>query len=157
MITPSRKNQIYVWLVIAAGLAVTAYSGAHVTWAQLDVRFLFVAIATVLIGPRLSIRIPRVKAHISVSDTFVFLTILLSGGEVAILLATAEAACASVRIGKKNRTHLFNASVMACATFITVWSIRLLLVMLCGFGISIRRIILCSFAQWLWSSIWETR
>jgi len=126
MITPSRKNQIYVWLVIAAGLAVTAYSGAHVTWAQLNLRFLFIAIATILIGPRLSIRIPPVKAHISVSDTFVFLTILLSGGEVAILLATAEAACASVRIGKKNRTHLFNASVMACATFISVWSIRLL-------------------------------
>jgi len=125
MITPSRKNQIYVWLVIAAGLAVTAYSGAHVTRAQLDVRFLLLAIATILIGPRLSIRIPQVKAHISVSDTFVFLTILLFGGEVAILLATAEAACASVRIGKKNRTHLFNASVMASATFITVWSIRL--------------------------------
>jgi diguanylate cyclase (GGDEF)-like protein/PAS domain S-box-containing protein len=126
MITPSRKNQIYVWLVIAAGLAVTAYSGAHITRAQLDIRFLFIAIATILIGPRLSIRIPQVKAHISVSDTFVFLTMLLFGGEVAILLATAEAACASVRIGKKNRTHLFNASVMASATFITVWSIRLL-------------------------------
>jgi diguanylate cyclase (GGDEF)-like protein/PAS domain S-box-containing protein len=126
MITPGRKNQIYVWLIIAAGLAVTAYSGAHVTRSQLDIRFFFIAIATIVIGSRLSVRIPQVKAHISVSDTFVFLTILLSGGEVAILLATAEAACASVRISKKNRTHLFNASVMACATFITVWSIRLL-------------------------------
>jgi diguanylate cyclase (GGDEF)-like protein/PAS domain S-box-containing protein len=126
MITATRKNEIYIWLVIAAGLAVTTYSAAHVTPAQLDIRFLLLAIATILIGPRLSIRIPRVKAHISVSDTFVFLTILLFGGEVAILLATAEAACASVRIGKKNRTHLFNASVMACATFLTVWSIRLL-------------------------------
>lgn len=126
MITSSRKNQIYVWLVIAAGLAVTLYSGAHVTHEQLDIKFLVIAIATILIGPRLSIRIPQVKAHISVSDTFVFLTILLFGGEVAILLATAEAACASLRIGKKNRTHFFNASVMACATFITVWAIRLL-------------------------------
>ena len=126
MITPSRKNQIYVWIVIAAGLGVIAYSGTHLTRAQLDIRFLLIAIATILVGPRLSIRIPQVKAHISVSDTFVFLTILLFGGEAAILLATAEAACASVRIGKKFRTHLFNACVMACATFLTVWSIRLL-------------------------------
>lgn len=124
--TPSRKNQIYVWTVIAAGAVVIAYSALHLTWAQLDIRFLLIAIATILVGPRLSIRIPQVKAHISVSDTFVFLTILLFGGEAAILLATAEAACASVRIGKKNRTHLFNACVMACATFLTVWSIRLL-------------------------------
>src|SRR4051812_20523126 len=107
MMTPSRKNQVYVWSVIAIGLAVIGYSGAHITRAQLDVRFLLIAIATVLIGPRLSIRIPQVKAHISVSDTFVFLTMLLFGGEAAILLATAEAACASVRIGKKNQTHLF--------------------------------------------------
>lgn len=126
MMTPGRKNQIYVWLVIAAGAGVIAYSAAHFTRAQLDIRFLLIAIATILVGPRLSIRIPQVKAHISVSDTFVFLTILLFGGEAAILLATAEAACASVRIGKKNRTHLFNACVMACATFMTVWSIRLL-------------------------------
>ncbi len=124
--TPSRKNQIYVWTVIAAGAVVIAYSALHLTWAQLDIRFLLIAIATILVGPRLSIRIPQVKAHISVSDTFVFLTILLFGGEAAILLATAEAACASVRIGKKSRTHLFNACVMACATFLTVWSIRLL-------------------------------
>lgn len=126
MMTPSRKNQIYVWTVIAAGAVVIAYSALHLTWAQLDIRFLLIAIATILVGPRLSIRIPQVKAHISVSDTFVFLTILLFGGEAAILLATAEAACASVRIGKKSRTHLFNACVMACATFLTVWSIRLL-------------------------------
>lgn len=124
--TPSRKNQFYVWFLIAMGLAVVAYSVIHVTRAQLDVRFLLIALATILISPRLSIRIPQVKAHISVSDTFVFLTMLLFGGEVAILLATAEAGCASVRIGKKNRTHFFNAGVMACATFITVWTLRLL-------------------------------
>lgn len=126
MMTPSRKNQIYVWLVIVAGVGVISYSAIHFTRAQLDIRFLLISIATILVGPRLSIRIPQVKAHISVSDTFVFLTILLFGGEAAILLATAEAACASVRIGKKNRTHLFNGCVMACATFMTVWSIRLL-------------------------------
>jgi len=79
-----------------------------------------------MIGPRLSIPIPKVKAHISVSDSFVFLSLLLFGGEAAILLATAEAVCASVRVGKKPRTHLYNAGVMACATFITVWTIRLL-------------------------------
>src|SRR5206468_3782733 len=33
--------------------------------------------------------------------------------------------CSSVRITPKFRTHLFNASVMACATFITVWTLRL--------------------------------
>jgi len=121
----SRINQIYVWFIIAVGAGVVAFSIAHFTRDQLDVRFLLLALITVMIGPRLSIPIPRVKAHISVSDTFIFLSLLLFGGEAAILLATAEALCASVRIGSKTRTNLFNASVMACATFISVWTLRL--------------------------------
>ncbi|HMG73044.1 MAG TPA: diguanylate cyclase [Pyrinomonadaceae bacterium] len=121
----SRLNQIFVWTVIAAGTALVVFSGAHLTFAQLDVRFLLLALATVLVGPRLSIQIPRVKAHISVSDSFVFLALLLFGGEAAIVLATAEALCSSVRISNKVQTHLFNAAVMGCATFVTVWTLRL--------------------------------
>jgi diguanylate cyclase (GGDEF)-like protein/PAS domain S-box-containing protein len=123
--TRTRWNQIYVLLVTVAGAAVLIYSGLHLTREQLDIRFLLLALFTVLIGPRLSIPIPRVKAHISVSDTFVFLSLLLFGGEAAVFLATAEALCSSARITTKFRTHLFNAGVMACATFITVWTLRL--------------------------------
>jgi diguanylate cyclase (GGDEF)-like protein/PAS domain S-box-containing protein len=122
--TRSRISQIYLWTTIAAGGAVVVFSSAHLSPNQIDIRFLLLGAATVLIGPRLSIPIPRVKAHISVSDTFIFLCMLLFGGEVAILLATAEAACASRRIGRNHRTHFFNASVMACATFLTVWVVR---------------------------------
>jgi diguanylate cyclase (GGDEF)-like protein/PAS domain S-box-containing protein len=121
----SRLNLIFVSLVIIAGASAAAFSVAHLTSDQFDIRFLILALATVLIGPRLSIRIPRVKAHISVSDTFVFLALLLFGGEAAIVLATAEALCSSVRISNKIQTHLFNAGVMACATFLTVWTLRL--------------------------------
>ena len=122
--TRSRISQIYVWTVIAIGAAVVVFASRHLSRELIDIRFLLLAAATVLIGPRLSIPIPRVKAHISVSDTFIFLSLLLFGGEVAILLATAEAFCASLRIGKQVRTHIFNASVMACATFLTVWIVR---------------------------------
>ena len=124
--TRERLNQVYLWLVIAAGGTVALFSARHVALRTIDVRFLLLALVTILIGPRLSIQIPRVKAHISVSDTFVFLSLLLFGGEAAILLATAEALCASLRIGCRVRTYLFNAAVMACATFLTVWTLRLL-------------------------------
>src|SRR2546430_3093538 len=121
----NRRNQIYIWTVVVAGLSALAFSVVRVSPRQLDIRFLILALITVCIGPRLSIQIPRVKAHISVSDTFVFLSLLLFGGEAAIVLATAEALCSSVRISNKVQTHLFNAAVMACATFLTVWTLRL--------------------------------
>ena len=122
--TRSRISQIYVWTVIAVGAAVVVFSSAHLSRELIDIRFLLLAAVTVIIGPRLSIPIPRVKAHISVSDTFIFLSLLLFGGDVAILLASAEAVCASLRISRQVRTHFFNASVMACATFLTVWIVR---------------------------------
>ena len=156
--TRSRINQIYSWLVIATGAVVVVYAAVHLTPNQIDVRFMLLALVTVLIGPRLSIPIPRVKACISVSDTFIFLAILLFGGEAAILLATAEATCSSMRISSKSRTHLFNASVMACATFVTVWALRF------GFGDALRihdfyssnyLVLLCTMAvvQYLGNSI----
>ncbi len=120
----SRISRIYFWAVIAAGVAVVVFTAAHLTHDQIDFRLVLLAVVTILIGPRLSIPIPRVKAHISVSDTFIFLSLLVFGGEVAILLAAAEAACASLRIGRHRSTHAFNASVMACATFLTVLTLR---------------------------------
>jgi len=123
--TRSHKNQSYLWLVVAAGLSVVGYTVWHLPLHRLDVRFLLLALVAICIGSRLSIKIPRVKAHISVSDTFIFLTLLMFGGEAAILLATVEALCSSVRISTKTQLHLFNASVMACSTFLTVWTLRL--------------------------------
>jgi diguanylate cyclase (GGDEF)-like protein/PAS domain S-box-containing protein len=122
----TRLNQIYMWLVVLAGTAALLFSLREFPVSQLDVRFLVMALATVLVGPRLSIQIPRVRAHISVSDTFIFLTLLLFGGEAAIILATVEAICSSVRISKHVSTHFFNAGATAFSTFLTVWSLRLI-------------------------------
>jgi len=97
----TRLNQFYMWLVVLAGTAALSFSLLEFPVRQLDVRFLVMALATVIIGPRLSIQIPRVRAHISVSDTFIFLTLLLFGGEAAIILATVEAICSSVRISSR--------------------------------------------------------
>ena len=121
----ARLNQVYSTLIIALGASALLFSLRQFPFAHLDIQFLLLALATVLIGPRLSIQIPRVKAHISVSDTFIFLTLLLFGGEAAIVLATAEALCASVRISKRVHTHIFNAAATSCSTFLTVWTLRI--------------------------------
>ena len=121
----ARLNQIYISLVVTAGSAAFLFSLRQFPLKQLDIRFLLMALATILVAPRLSIQIPRIKAHISVSDTFVFLALLLFGGEAAIVLATTEALCASLRIGKRLRTHAFNAAATSVSTFTTVWMLRI--------------------------------
>ncbi len=121
----SRFTKLFMWAVIALGAAACAYSATRLSVARLDQRFLILALITAGIGSRLSVRVPRVRGQITVSDTFLFLTILLFDGEAAILLATVEAICTSLRVTKKKFHHLFNAGVMALSYFLTVWAVRL--------------------------------
>jgi signal transduction histidine kinase/ActR/RegA family two-component response regulator len=116
----------YMCMVIGAGAAVTLFSIFHLDFSRLDIRFPVLVLITILIGSRVTIQIPRFKSEISVSDTFIFLTLLLYGGDAAVLLAVTEAFCSSRRITKKLVTLLFNMGVMACSTFFTAFMLRYL-------------------------------
>ena len=112
-------------LLSAAGALVCLLSLSRLETSTIDLQFLLLASFTILVGSRISIQIPKTQAEISVSDTFVFLTILLYGGEAAVLLAAAEAFCSSFRFNKKWITRCFNAGLLACSTFLTVSVLRL--------------------------------
>ncbi|HEX8844531.1 MAG TPA: ATP-binding protein [Pyrinomonadaceae bacterium] len=125
-----RFTKAYMLLIIAGAAAVSIYSAIRLPVERLDLRFLVLAILTITISSRLTVRIPRISGHISVSDTFVFITILLYGGEIAVLLAAAEALCSSLRFSQKAihikpLTIIFNAAMMACSTFLTATVLHL--------------------------------
>src|SRR4029079_571761 len=110
--------------IIGMGAAASVFAAYHLSVKSLDMRFLLVVLMTLGLGSRLSVQIPRLSSHISVSDTLIFVTLLLYGGEAAILLAAAEAFCSSFSFSRKPMTVAFNAAVMACSTFITVEILR---------------------------------
>ncbi len=124
-------TKAYMLVVIASAAAVATYSAIHLPVARIDIRFLALTILTITISSRLTVRIPRISGHISVSDTFFFLTILMYGGEAAVLLAAAEALCSSMRFSRKAihikpLTIVFNSAMMACSTFVTVMVVSFL-------------------------------
>ena len=124
-----RLSDRFMWLVIAAGTAVclfSVYEFLRYSSPGLDLSFLFVVVVTAVIGSRVAVEIPRIGGQITVSDTFIFLTMLLYGGEAAIFLAALDGVCTSIRISRKIRTYLFNSAVLSCSTFLTVWTLRLL-------------------------------
>ncbi|HET6671186.1 MAG TPA: EAL domain-containing protein [Pyrinomonadaceae bacterium] len=110
----------YKWAVVFIGALLCCFSAFNLVTSDIDWRFLLLATMTVIISSRLAVQIPRVNTNITVSDTFIFLAILLYGGPAAVLLASAEGFCSGYRISKKPVTFLFNAAVMACSTFFTV-------------------------------------
>jgi signal transduction histidine kinase/AmiR/NasT family two-component response regulator len=110
----------FMRLLSALGLCAVLMSLADLHFAVIDLRFLLLAFVTLTVGTRISIQIPRVCGHISVSDTFIFLTIFLFGGEAGVLLAALDGLFTSLRISKKTSTMIFNGATMAFSTFATV-------------------------------------
>jgi diguanylate cyclase (GGDEF)-like protein/PAS domain S-box-containing protein len=117
---------LYLFSVALAGAAVTAICAWRLPFAKLDAKFVVLTLITVLIGSRITVKIPGERGQIAVSDTFIFLAVLLFGVEAAVVLAAAEAFCSSVRFSKKASVLFFNAGVMALSTFVTAFTVYLL-------------------------------
>ena len=116
----------YIVSVALIGAAVTGLCAYRLPIAQLNSKFAVLTLITVLIGSRISIKIPGAGGQISVSDTFVFLAILLFGVEAAVLLAAVEAVSSSLRFSRKADVVFFNAGVMAVSTFVSSSALHLL-------------------------------
>lgn len=128
-VSSSRLFLPYKWLVIVAGVAVLLFSLARFPRAQVTPEYLILSLIAIAAGSRIRIRLPHLQipgfnSEISLSDTFVFLCLLLFGGEAAIILAAVEAYATSMRVTKKVLTRAFNAAAMAISIFLTVWALR---------------------------------
>lgn len=121
----NKMANAYMALVIAFGVLSVVYSVVNLPYRSLDVAFAVIAVCTIGFGSRLSVQIPRFKSHISVSDTFVFLTFLLYGGETAVLLAAVEAFVSAKRFCNRTLTVWFNAATMAVAVMTAYLALQL--------------------------------
>ena len=116
----------YMRAVIAAGATVVVLSIAALRPSDLGLSYLLLVLVTLGLGSRIVVRFFRFDAYISISEIFIFLTLLLFDGEAAILLAALEGLSSSFRITKRPMTMLFNSASMAVSTFMTALTLRLL-------------------------------
>ncbi|MEP6570256.1 MAG: diguanylate cyclase [Acidobacteriota bacterium] len=119
MVDKEKFRSWYMFSVALIGAAVIALCAYRIHFALFGSKFAALALITLLVGSQITIKIPGARGQIAVSDTFIFLAILLFGVEAAVLLAAAEAFCSSVRFTKKPSVFFFNTGVMGLSTFIT--------------------------------------
>jgi len=112
--------------IIIIGIAVCSQAVYHLHVRELDTPFWLLSIITVTLAPHISVQMPGINGKITVSDTLIFLTMLLYGGDAAVLLAAAEGIPSMFGIARKPITFFFNSAVMACSTFLTVVALRYL-------------------------------
>src|SRR5437868_13267459 len=120
----SKISDRYMVTVIVVGAACVLAALLTIEVARIDIFLLLLGVFTIAIGSRITIQIPRFKSHVSVSDTFIFLVLLLYGAEFAIFLAAVEAAASSWRFCNRKLTVFFNAATMAISTTAVVLVLR---------------------------------
>ncbi len=84
-----------------------------------------------LVSSRFSVQIPRVNTSVTVSDTFIFLVLLLYGGLAGIMLAGVEGLFSGLHVSKGLRSSKkilivsFNSAMMLCSATLTVVVVHL--------------------------------
>ncbi len=114
-----------MYAVLFVGFVCLALALFALPYKEINLQLLVLVGFTLGFGSRISIRIPRFTSHIAVSDTFIFLALILFGGEVAIVLAALEAFISSWRFCTKKISVFFNAAMWALSTTVVVNVLKL--------------------------------
>src|SRR5207302_2035504 len=80
-----RAATVYWYSIIICGAAALVSAPMWLPMPHFDLRFLLLVGVTVLVSSRFAVQIPRVNTNVTVSDTFIFLVLLLYGGFAGIM------------------------------------------------------------------------
>src|ERR1041385_4037312 len=115
----------FLWVVVVSGSLAFVYSAFQIDFHQFDSHFAVLAAMAFLLTSRITSPIPRFRSQISVSDTFVFLVLLLYGGPAAVLVGAFEALLSSLRFSRRIAVVAFNFGSAAVSILITSSVMRL--------------------------------
>src|ERR1044072_6743526 len=117
---------VYMWSIIAAGAASVLYAAVTLPAGIIDGYLLLLMLVTAVIGSRIAIRIPQINVNITVDDTFVFIALLLYGGEAAVITGALAGICSALRISRKVRTVAYGGGATPGSVLITATTLKLI-------------------------------
>ncbi len=154
----SKLGQAYVLGVSAVGLAVAAQSLVELLLREVDPQWLTLAALTLFTGA-FTVRIPGIQARLSVSDTFVLVSVLLFGPAAGTIIALLDALIITLRVGRHEPYRiLFNVSAVALSSnvagqvFFTVAGIQPYSIEPTPLGRILLPLFLCSLTYFLLNS-----
>jgi putative nucleotidyltransferase with HDIG domain len=110
----------FVLTVCAIGLTIASHSLVTLVASPVDYQWFILAALTLLTGT-FTVKIPSILARLSVSESFVFASVLMFGPAAGTITALLDALIISLRLGQHTREPfrvVFNASVAALSAWI---------------------------------------
>lgn len=107
-------------MVILGGVPLFVFSLYQLLSVDLNLNYLLLVTFTSLIATRISIKFPNFNGTITVSDAFIFISLLMWGTSAAVVAAVAESITLTYRLKSKLvRTYLFNIASSTLTTWMT--------------------------------------
>jgi diguanylate cyclase (GGDEF)-like protein/putative nucleotidyltransferase with HDIG domain len=124
MLTESHRRpnpflKIFGWAVICVGLGVFGYSAYQSAQGPIEKEWILLSLVTIFLISRIDIRLPKSSSAITLSDTFIFTSVLLYGVPMSVVLAGAEAAVNSLTHKDTRKFAPFNAAAMSFSIFVS--------------------------------------
>jgi diguanylate cyclase (GGDEF)-like protein len=119
-----RITNFYLALLLPVGLAAIVWALVNFPFEQISIGLASLSVVTVCFSSYLRIQLPRTKIHLTISDALVFLSLLVYGGQVAVLLTVLETAFTSINFRRqgvtiKPKTILINVLIGAFSILVT--------------------------------------
>lgn len=126
-----RKEKItnlYLIILLPVGILSFVWAVVGFPLQKVDAGLAALSVLTIFLGSYLRFQVPRTTIYITVSDALVFLSLILYGGEVAVVVGTFESIFASFnfrRTGgiKRIRTAVINILIAAFSIFVTTFAV----------------------------------
>jgi diguanylate cyclase (GGDEF)-like protein/putative nucleotidyltransferase with HDIG domain len=115
------KAKIYVALVVCFGLLTIGHSLYALTRQQIGWSWTVLALLTLVSGSA-TVTLPSLPATISVSETFVFTSVLLFGPAAGTLTVALDALVISLWEHRRKKQRPYKSLFNVCALALTLWS-----------------------------------
>jgi diguanylate cyclase (GGDEF)-like protein/putative nucleotidyltransferase with HDIG domain len=119
IVEPNKANiNDFTITVSAVGLLVFVYSAFELAQGSVSFEWVLLSLVTILLVSRVDIGIPRTRSTVTLSDTFIFISVLLYGTYASVVLAGLDAAVCTLHLKNRLKIIWFNAGVMSLSVFI---------------------------------------
>jgi len=115
----SRWARVYVWAIASVGVCAIAHSGYVLYTASIGWNWFLLAVLTLVSGSA-TVRLPSVPATISISETFVFTSVLLFGPAAGTLTVALDALVISLWLARKGHPF-YRIAFNICALPASLW------------------------------------
>ena len=126
-----RLANTYLVLLLPPGILAAAWAVYGFPYSRLGVELIALAVITVFFSSYFRIQLPRTKIHVTISDALIMLSLLIYGGEFAVMVSILETAYTSFSFRRKGlsisfKTALINILTGAIAVFATAQIVQVI-------------------------------